>query len=139
MNVDEIEATIQLRFSTEWTRSEPYTFLNQGGFSNGVTEPPNNSTWLRLSVLHGQAEQVEMGNQRRIRRPGVVSLQIFIPSATGTGTPRAVAKAFADIFETRTVSSIVYRAMDYRHVGVFDAWVQYNAVIPFHADDFRST
>lgn len=138
MTIDAIGSAIRQRFVDNWTRSEVYTFDNQGQFSDGTRDAPSKAAWVRFSILHGTAQQVEMGNSKRIRRPGVIVLQIFLPSTSGTGLAEEISDAFADIFETRTAESIVYRAMDVSRVGLQGAWLQYNASINFHKDDFRT-
>lgn len=130
------ESTIRTRFDTEWQAQSPsieYTFDNAGE----LTEVPDNEPWVRLTVLPGTAQQVEMGNTRRWRRPGVVVVQIFVPAASGTGLAQELGDRVRDIFEGRTVSGVVFRATSLSRVAIDGPWLQYNATTPFHADELR--
>lgn len=129
------EAIIRSRFDTEWTaagRTEPILFDNQGD-DNVVRD----SAWVRLTVLPGESRQVEMGNTRRWRRSGIVVIQIFIPTNTGTGLAQELGDAVLEIFEGLTVSGVIFRATSLNRVGVDGAWLQYNATTQFQDDELR--
>jgi hypothetical protein len=129
------EAIIVTRFNTEWTaagRTEPIQFDNQGD-DNVVRD----SAFVRLTVLPGDSRQVEFGIKRRWRRPGVVIVQIFVPTASGTGLVTELGDTVRDIFEGRTVSGVIFRATSLNRVGIDGAWLQYNATTPFQDDELR--
>lgn len=130
------ESTIRSRFNTQWSSLRPTipAFFDNAG--DDVT-PPEDSTWVRLTVLPGGSSQVEMGNLRRWRRVGVIVVQIFVPAASGTGLALELGDTVRDIFEGLTVSGVIFRATSLNRVGLDGAWLQYNASTPFQADELR--
>lgn len=130
------ESTIRSRFNTQWSSLRPTipVFFDNAG--DDVT-PPQNSAWVRLTVLPGDSQQVAMGNTRRWRRVGVCAVQIFVPAASGTGLAQELGDTVIEIFEGLTLSSVIFRATSLNRVGLDGAWLQYNANTPFQADELR--
>ncbi len=136
MGFDATESTIRSRFNTQWSSLRPTipAFFDNAG--DDVT-PPQNSAWVRLTILPGASQQVAMGNTRRWRRIGVIAVQIFVPAASGTGLALELGDTVRDIFEGVTVSGVIFRATSLNRVGLDGAWLQYNANTPFQADEIR--
>jgi len=130
------ESTIRSRFNTQWSSLRPTipVFFDNAGDD---VQPPQNSAWVRLTVLPGASQQVEMGRLRRWRRAGVIAVQIFVPAASGTGLAQELGDTVRDIFEGLTISSVIFRATSLNRVGLDGAWLQYNANTPFQADELR--
>lgn len=133
------EQTIRERFVAQWAAlhpTVPYTFDNQG---QDDSFPTRDTAWVRVVILDGEAEQVEMGNTRRWRRTGLVVVQIFVPSGEGTGEAAQLCDSVRDIYEGRTINGVIFRATSRNRVGRGrDAvWVQWNASTPFQADELR--
>ena len=130
------ESTIRSRFDTQWSSLRPTipVFFDNAGDD---VQPPQNSAWVRLTVLPGSSQQVEMGRLRRWRRIGVVAVQIFVPAASGTGLVQELGDTVIEIFEGLTLSSVIFRATSLIRVGLDGAWLQYNANTPFQADELR--
>ncbi len=130
-----IEQTIRERFEAQWPTSfspeVPHIHDNSG------QEPNKNSPFVRLTILQGDAFQVEMGVTRRWRRPGVVTVQIFIPVGQGTGDATVFGDTVRDIFEGRTISGVIFRATSVQRLGRSENWLQWNAVTPFQSDELR--
>lgn len=130
------ESTIRSRFNTQWSSLRPTipVFFDNAGDD---VQPPQGSAWVRLTVLPGASQQVEMGRLRRWRRAGVIAVQIFVPAASGTGLAQELGDTVRDIFEGITVSSVIFRATSLNRVGLDGAWLQYNANTAFQADELR--
>jgi hypothetical protein len=130
------ESTIRSRFNTQWASLRPTipVFFDNAGDD---VQPPQNSAWVRLTVLPGASQQVEMGRLRRWRRAGIIAVQIFVPAASGTGLAQELGDTVRDIFEGLTVSSVIFRATSLNRVGLDGAWLRYNANTPFQADELR--
>lgn len=130
------ESTIRSRFNTQWSSLRPTipVFFDNAGDS---VQPPQDSAWVRLTVLPGESQQVEMGRLRRWRRAGVITVQIFVPAASGTGLALELGDTVRDIFEGLTLSSVIFRATSLNRVGLDGAWLQYNANTNFQADELR--
>ena len=136
MGFADTESTIRSRFNTQWASLRPTipVFFDNAGDD---VQPPQNSAWVRLTVLPGASQQVEMGRLRRWRRAGIIAVQIFVPAASGTGLAQELGDTVRDIFEGLTVSSVIFRATSLNRVGLDGAWLQYNANTPFQADELR--
>lgn len=131
----ENESLIRSRFSTQWATLRPTVPLI---FDNvGDQDLPEDTEWVRLVVLPGNSGQVEFGMTRRWRRAGVVSVQLFVPAATGTGLAMELGDTVKDIFEGLTVSGVIFRATTLNRIGIDGAWLQYNAQTPYQADELR--
>lgn len=130
------ESTIRTRFNTQWSSLRPTipVFFDNAG---DEVQPPQNSAWVRLTVLPGASQQVEMGRLRRWRRVGIIALQIFVPAASGTGLASELGDTVIEIFEGLTLSGVIFRATTLNRVGLDGAWLQYNANTPYQADELR--
>jgi hypothetical protein len=136
MGFDATEAVIISRFESQWSALQPnipFTYDNQ----SEADFPPRNEPWVRVTVLTGASSQVAMGDQRRWRRVGDVTVQIFTPAGSGTGLATQLADTVRDIFEGRTISGVIFRATSLTRVDVDDAWMQHNASTSFQADELR--
>lgn len=131
----ENESLIRSRFNTQWSALRPTVPML---FDNvGDQNQPEDEAWVRLVVLPGASGQVEFGMTRRWRRAGVISVQIFVPAATGTGLAMELGDTVREIFEGLTVSGVIFRATSLNRVGIDGAWLQYNAQTPYQADELR--
>jgi hypothetical protein len=130
------ESTIRSRFNTQWSSLRPTipVFFDNAGDD---VQPPQNSAWVRLTVLPGSSQQVEMGRLRRWRRAGVVAVQIYVPAASGTGLAQELGDTVIEIFEGLTLSAVLFRATSLSRVGLDGAWLQYNAMTDYQADELR--
>ena len=137
MGFQAIEQTIRERFEAQWPTLQPdvpYVFDNQG---KGDPSSQNNTAWVRLTVLMGNSSQAEMGNKQRWRRPGVVTVQIFIPTGDGTGLATELGDSVRDIFEGVTISGVIFRATSLVRAGIDGSWLQYNSNTTFQSDELR--
>jgi hypothetical protein len=75
-----------------------------------------------------------MGMKRRVRRRGLVVVDIFVPAGSGDGTAKEYADIVAGIFQLRSVNGVVFQATSCDRVGPDGPWVQYSASTPFYAD-----
>ncbi len=130
------ENEIRSRFATQWAIEQPSVQVFYDNAGDDVT-PPQNTAWVRLTILPGQSQQVEMGRLRRWRRVGLIVVQIFVPAASGTGLAQELGDSVRDIFEGVTLSGVLFRATSLNRVGLDGAWLQYNATTPFQADELR--
>lgn len=136
MGYEATEQVIYERFQALWPTLQPtvpYTFENQGELNSHSKDKP----WVRLTVLQGNSSQVEMGNKRRWRRPGVVEIQIFLPTGDGTGMATELADTVRDIYEGSTISGVLFRATSLGPGTVDGPWRQYNVTTPFQADELN--
>ena len=130
------ETTIRSRFAAQWAALQPnvQVFYDNAGDDSTA---PQNEAWVRLTVLPGASQQVEMGRLRRWRRVGQIVVQIFVPAASGTGLAMELGDSVRDAFEGITESGVIFRATSLNRVGLDGAWLQYNATTNFQADELR--
>lgn len=130
------EQAIREHFVDEWPdlTTISYTFDNAGDNNDF---PTRGSAWVRVSIVQGEARQVEHGITRRFRRAGVVVVQIFTPAGSGTGDALTLADYVRDVFEGRTINGVLFRATSVDRVGIDGPWYQINARTPFQADELR--
>lgn len=92
-------------------------------------------TWARLTIRGGDARQVAVG-AKRIRRPGLVFVQVFVPEGQGAKDALDAAEQAADVFETMTIGGIRFRAASIEPEGVDGSgWYMVIVRIPFQYDD----
>jgi hypothetical protein len=131
---------IRERFATQWATLQPnipYTFDNQG--QDDADFPTRDTPWVRLIILDGEGQQVEMGMKGRWRRPGLVVVQVFVPAGDGDGLSAELCDTVRDVFEGRTISGVIFRATsrDRAGRGRDSAWMRWDASTPFQADELR--
>jgi hypothetical protein len=128
-------SAIRARFEALWpakfTPAVPHCFADERTPASFTSAK---APWVRLTIIPGKQTQVEMGNQRRFRRIGLVVLDVFVPAGSGEGRAMELCDAFADIFMARTISGIVFRATSVDRVGTTDAWTQFSASTPYQSD-----
>lgn len=125
--------TIRSTFATNLAGLSPaYTAF----YDNQHGTPPNDETWMRLTVLDGTASMVGFGAGNRYRFPGVATVQIFVPVGQGDGLARQLAGIVSDWFRGKRLSNVRFFDPPYlRQVGPDGAWWQANLIVPFDYDD----
>lgn len=125
------EADIKTRFSTAWGSTTTVSYPNEA-----FTEPTNEA-WVRLSVLGGSAQQIDLGDSATFRNLGVIVIQVFVPTDSGVVEAMGHADTAAAIFRRASFSGITCRAPAVRRVGVDDSgtWYQVNVEIPFYRNE----
>lgn len=105
------------------------------------SKPAVSTPWIRVAVRGLTSEPMTHGptGQRSATRRGFVIGQCFVPHGTddGAGAAEALAIAFRDLFEGRTLTggtspaNLEFMTGDVRVIGVDGSWVQANAEVPF--------
>ena len=118
-------SSIEARLSANWTT----TAVN---YSNVDFDTPNNSPWVRLSILNGQSDYRAI-NSKKIHL-GLISIQVFTPVNTGTASIREYADTLASIFDDQSFDDVVCGVASIASVGSSDVWYQVNITIPYRRD-----
>lgn len=101
-----------------------------------VFDPPD-GPWVRVSVRHTTSSQETMGRigNRRFERPGILTVQGFMPPETGEDVMDFVMECARAAFEGRKVgaAAIQFNAVTIQEIGVIDngRWYASNAEAPF--------
>lgn len=134
-------------FKTQWDAETPA--VNGGnvprvewpGVDSG-SPPPAGAAWARIVVRHATSRQTTFGEtgNRRFTRPGLVTVQVFAPTADGIGLSLAEKLAIIarDAFEGRgTASGIWFRNVRITEIGPDGTWYQMNVLAEFQYDELR--
>lgn len=98
-----------------------------------------NKPWARFTVRHTDAGRQTLGaigeGRRLFGRKGLLSLQVFVPTAKrGLVDADRLAKVAVDAFEGKSAEGVLFTNVAYREVGSDDAWYQVNVTANFSWD-----
>ena len=97
-------------------------------------DPKGKIIWARLSIKHGLASAIEIGNGPIVHRTGIALIQIFVPLATNTLFITQTADKLRELFENQTDGSLDYFSVSPDEVGdEGNGWYQLNLSIPYRA------
>lgn len=104
--------------------------------------PSGNDSWARVTVLHNVSGQVTMGppNNRRFRRQGLVTVQIFTPFGDGLTDSDIFAKVALDAFEGKETGggdTVEFRNVRMEEIGQNGNWHQTNVIAEFEYDEVK--
>ncbi len=121
-------------FTTAWGSTSAKTFANES------FDPPTNAPWVRLAVLHLTGNQETLGEtgNRRFRRAGIISIQVFVPEDSGLRGIDALIATARQVFEGKTLTSDIWCTdCNVYEVGVSDGWYQINVETDFAYEEVR--
>lgn len=138
MSLTRSEALIEMRdlFDTAWSGNGPVQYDNVR--VSGIP-PVSTSSWARLVIRHGESFQAtiqgEAGN-RRFRRTGVLTAQIFQPPGAGLTGATDLGTIVRDAFEGVTSpGGIIFRRVSINEIGPSGDWFQTNVTTFFEYDE----
>ena len=105
---NDIRAAIESRIATEMALSPSYPVAYQ----NVPFTPPNNAPWLQVFLLFGDnnyATLLEPGTGFNAQN-GVLTVNVFTPVGVGAAANYTIAERVKDLFDRKTVSSIIFDA-----------------------------
>lgn len=100
--------------------------------------PGDLSAWVRLSIQYNNSNYVSTGASQRVRRFGIVFLQIFVAEDTETLLASQIADNAVAVFETRLLNGVVFESPNVTNASNDAGWYQLNIAIPFYFDDIVS-
>lgn len=102
-------------------------------------DPPADAAWIRLQILDGDAFRVNIGQPGVHRQTGVIMIQIYTPTETGSNTARQYADTLSALFRDITFNGITCRTPNPFNIGDTGGWYQFNVAIPYYYDGVYST
>lgn len=102
-----------------------------------VDNEQNLSEWVRLTILTNDSQQAELGT-KFTRQNGLISIQVFVKTGTGTQRARVLAESIRTIFHIVQFDDIITRAGSMTVIGEqtgtgdTDNFYQLNIDIPYH-------
>tara|TARA_R110000851_G_scaffold33896_5_gene90410 strand:+ start:1974 stop:2372 length:399 start_codon:yes stop_codon:yes gene_type:complete len=91
------------------------------------------SSWVRLSINHGDSSAPYKGSEPGIRRTGLVQLQIFTPLNSGSRPAADIADSLVRHFQFYRTDGIEILTASAQRIGPEDDYYRYNLSIPFRA------
>lgn len=127
MNFEDATAAILEEFATAWVNTTPVAWPNI------PFDPPENASWVRVTVLHAEARQVSLGSAKVYRRPGVVIVQVFVPEATAGQPALALADQVVTALQGKQLTGgVQLQTASIREVGPDQRGAyQINVSVPF--------
>jgi len=98
-----------------------------------------NLPWARVTILHGDREQVTLGatGTRVFRRSGMVIVQIFTPLRKGMVLSDHLSTVLEDAFDgVQTANGIWFRDVKTNEIGP-EKWQQVNVIMEFQYDSLK--
>jgi hypothetical protein len=142
-----IEATdaILTQFKTTWDAdSESMGIAVAWPDTKFAVPTSDGSSWARVTLIHnpgagGQATLSGDTGQRRYRRFGVITVQVFTPFGGGQTDSQALARVAMSAFEGVDLapSGVIFRNARFTEVGQDGAWLQTNITSDFEYDEVR--
>ncbi|OIX96217.1 electron transfer flavoprotein subunit beta [Serratia fonticola] len=96
-------------------------------------DPKGKAIWARLTNIPGLASANEIGNGPVVHRTGIVIIQIFVPSNSGTLLITQTADKLRELFEFQDDGRLSYFSVSSTEVGDSNGWYQQNITIPYRA------
>jgi len=105
---NDVRSAIEGRISTEMAESPSYPV----SYQNVPYTPPNNSTWISVSVRFGNNSYATLlGPSTGLNRQvGTLVLNVYTPVGVGPGANLTVAERLKDLFDRQIVSGIIFAA-----------------------------
>ena len=129
--VAEAASTIRSRFAAEFPRLRPAVAIH---YDNVGAAPPDGEPWVRLTIEHGDGEQVSIGAARRWRQTGTVRVQVFAPVGEGGGEALAIADDVASVFRGVSEPGVRFAAPGLTRVGPGRRWYELQVAVPWTAE-----
>ena len=101
-------------------------------YDNVAFDQPNNSPWIRLTILNGAT--VYRALQYKKRYNGIINVQIFVPIKSGTSIARQYADTVCSIFDSAKFDSVYCDVASVTIVGADAKWYQINVDTPYWRD-----
>lgn len=130
---------VMLHFTTAWNAQTPPIPLLI--YDDRHRDLPDNAPYARITMRHNVMDQRTLGNigNRRFRRFGIITVQIFTLSNQGLATADVFAKVALDAFEGSNTApdEIHFRNARINEVGEDGPWFQTNVLVDFDYDEIK--
>lgn len=129
MTLTDIRNAVITRMTTQTALDkDAVTWPNDKPFN-----PSGRALWARLTNIPGLAGANEIGNGLVVHRTGIVIIQLFVPTGTGSLRITETADKLRELFEFQTDGRLDYFAVSAIEAGETDGWAQMNLSIPYRA------
>jgi hypothetical protein len=130
---------VMSHFKTLWDAQTPPVPLLI--YDDRHQDLPANAPFARIAMRHGPMDQRTFGNtgNRRFRRFGIITVQIFALANQGLATADLYAKVALDAFEGQNTApdEIHFRNTRVNEIGQDGPWFQINVISEFDYDELK--
>jgi len=137
MSFEQHRQYIEDRFNTNFaTNTTPVQYDNVDFLIKGsstLTDNKGLDEWCRLTIIPGLTVNADIGANRQ-RSVGVITVQVFTTSGTGSDRARAIADSVKTVFENKSFNGVRTQATSITRVGDSEGYLQMNVSTPFYVD-----
>lgn len=136
MSFEQIRKDIQTYFSATFTG----VGATKIAWDNVTFTPVSGEAWVRVSIQHTLSDMISTGGANvKIRRRGIMFVQIFIPEGGGTALAEQIADNVGLTLEAHMLpSGVTFQETTKVDAGVSNGWYQVNTSTPFYYDENRA-
>lgn len=95
-------------------------------------ESSESGDWVRLTIQHGDALQVSMGDNPAFRHIGVVYVEIFTATDAGSGRAVELADIADQLFRNLVLTNLRFKVPQVRKVPSETEWYKINVSTEFY-------
>lgn len=118
------------RLNTNWSDATDIAWPNAG-------YEPTGSEYIEPVINTQEAFNADIATSRRIRHPGLLTVNVRTPLGNGHGRALRLADDVVAIFRNVTVSGITFRAPTVRPIGREDAFYRVQVDCPYWRDSIH--
>ena len=121
-------------FNSQWAGRTAIAWPNM------TLTPEPTQSYVKFSIVQGNADDLEVGSVSQKRATGRVFIQVFVPEGSGDHGARVLCDAAVAAFTganrvlTTTDGRILFRQPTVRDIGASKPHYQYNVSIPYLYD-----
>jgi len=107
-------------------------------WDNVEYSPTEGQSWVRVSIQPNLSQIVAKGGANaKIRRFGILFVQVFVPDGEATPEAESIAEEFLSLLEAQQLASgLTFREAVVRYIGnSVKGWYQTNISIEYYFDD----
>lgn len=122
-------------FISSYDLPYPVAYANNDNFTKPTTTP-----WIKFDIVNNNSRQVSFAveGNRKFRRFGIISYQVYIPINTGTYDGGTICEAINDIFEGKRFEDIYCETGSWSEIGVTeDDLFMFQGTIYFNFDEIK--
>ena len=137
MSFEQHRQFIEDQFNTNFaTSTTPVQYDNIDFLVKGSSTLKSNKgldEWCRLTIIPGETTNETIGATRQ-RSVGVIIVQVFTKSGTGSDRARAIADSIKTGFQNKSFNGVRTHATSISRIGDSDGYLQFNVSTPFYVD-----
>lgn len=131
MGFEQQRNDIESRFANAWGATTPIAWQNV------AFTPPASGSWVRFSILNGEAQQMSVGSTAGLyRTAGVLSISIFTEANQGSRAGLLLADQAAAVFRGAAFGNgIKCRAASLAYLGIDGKFYRHEVTVPYYRDE----